>query len=58
MKAFRDAYCDRQLTPNFELNVFVCHISIRGFRNPVCLYPKIRNQPSLVNVSPTVVNDT
>ena len=52
---------------SFELKFFVCrHVSIWGFQNRVCLsvrlsicpYPRKRNHPSFVNVSPTLVIDT
>ena len=61
-----EAYRDRQLTTNFELKFFVCHVlyaicfvfSMWGFQNPVCLYPEKRNHLSFVNISPTLVIDT
>ena len=58
-----DAYCDRQLTPNFELWVEIfcvptCCIQMRISKSVVCLYPEKRYRPSFVNVSPTSVFDT
>ena len=54
-----EAYRDRRLTTNFELWVeifFVCrHVSMWGFRNPVCLYPEKRNRPGFVNISRALV---
>ena len=52
----KDAYCDRQLTPNFELlaEVFVYrHVSIWGFRNNVC--PSPEKSPSFINISLSVL---
>ena len=43
----RDAFSDRQLTLNIERVEIICV--------PTCLYPKKRNPPSFVNISPTVV---
>ena len=59
---------NRQLLLNFELWVeFFCVPTCFCMRIPkpclsvgpsVCLYPEKRNHPSLVNISPTLVNDT
>ena len=55
---------DRQLTLNFELRVEIFmrrHVSINyeDFKIVfVCPYPKERNHPSFINISPAVVIDT
>ena len=42
-----DAYSDRQLTPNFWVEIFcVGHVSVSRFRNPVRPYPEKRNRPA------------
>ena len=44
---------------SFEHNFFVCrHVSMWGFQNRVCPYPKKINHPDFVNISPTLVIDT
>ena len=58
-----DAYCDRQLTPKFELWVEIfCLSTCFHMRIPkpclsvapsVCPYPEKRNHPGFVNISPT-----
>ena len=57
-----DAYDDWQLTPNFELwtKIFLC-ADMFPYEDSkilsVCPYPNKRNNPSFVNISPTVVID-
>ena len=56
-----DAYSDRQLTLNFELNflcadMFPCEIP-KSFLS-VCPYPEKRCHPSFVNISPSLVIGT
>ena len=66
-----EAYRDRRLATNFELNFLVCrHVSMWGFQNRVCLsirppvrlsvclcvpQKRKRNHHSVVNISPTLV---
>ena len=58
-----EAYCNHQLTPNFELWIdfffFACRrVSIRGFQNRVFQFPDKWNHSCFVNISHTVVIDT
>ena len=50
-----DAFCDRQLTPTFEL-IFFCDCMFEIVS--VCPYPEKRNYPRFVNTNSTVVSDT
>ena len=58
-----DAYCDWQLTPNFELwTGNFCVPACFQMRIPkscvsVCPYHEKRNRPGFVNISPTVVHN-
>ena len=61
-----EAYCNRQLTPNFRLwvEIFLCAdmFPCEDSKTVSCLsvrpYPEKRNHLSFVNISPTLVIDT